>query len=240
MRALNKSWIASGMGNLFTKVLDPETKEWVLPCHTAAALRKRKATRENYTVEQQAPRRRPNHPRAPNSSSHVLRVPSQEEIGKKKSKTVKDMNAALAPGMAASMEQWSSKEQRKLLDAYDVYGDKWKDVAAAVGSRTWRQCMTQYKKLKKANRLDPISEGTLLRPLIFGGFTNKAFDRCVAEIDGKRITTVGQLAALDLDISKEENKIYLRKLTKCRDFAAAVKMAAKWKAKAIEALAFWQ
>ena len=68
MRALNKSWIASGMGNLFTKVLDPETKEWVLPCHTAAALRKRKATRENYTVEQQAPRRRPNQSRATNPS----------------------------------------------------------------------------------------------------------------------------------------------------------------------------
>jgi hypothetical protein len=40
VHALNKAWIASGPGNLFTKVLDPETKEWVLPCHTAAAIRK--------------------------------------------------------------------------------------------------------------------------------------------------------------------------------------------------------
>ena len=44
MHALNKAWIASGPGNLFTKVLDPETKEWVLPNQTAAAKRKRKET----------------------------------------------------------------------------------------------------------------------------------------------------------------------------------------------------
>ena len=125
MRPLNKAWIASGVGNLHKLVFDEVKQRWVMPCHTAAAKRPRKCTRD-----------------------------------------------------------------------------------------------TPLAKLK--------------------GFHKGAIAKCAKEIDGKRITTVGQLAALDLDISKEENKIYLRKLTKCRDFAAAVKMAAKWKAKAIEALAFWQ
>ena len=44
MRPLNKAWIASGVGNLHKLVFDEETKEWVLPNHTAAAERKRKAT----------------------------------------------------------------------------------------------------------------------------------------------------------------------------------------------------
>ena len=148
MHALNKAWIASGPGNLFTKVLDPETKEWVLPCHTAAALRKRKATRENYTVEQRAPRRRPNHPRATNSSSHVLHVPSQEETGSKRKKTMDDRNAALAPGMAASMAPWTSPERKALLKAVEARGkvppaDAWQPIADAVGSRTAKQCKQQ-------------------------------------------------------------------------------------------------
>ena len=46
MRALNKAWIASGTGNLHRLVFDEETQQWVLPCHTAAALRKWKATYE--------------------------------------------------------------------------------------------------------------------------------------------------------------------------------------------------
>lgn len=70
MHALNKAWIASGPGNLFTKVLDPETKEWVLPCHTAAALRKRKATRELA----RRPRRTRNACRV--DASHRDRVPT--------------------------------------------------------------------------------------------------------------------------------------------------------------------
>ena len=167
-----------------------------------------------------------------------MHVPSQEEIGKKRQKTMEDKNAALEPGMAASMEHWSSKERRKLLDAYDVYGDKWKDVAAAVGSRTWRQCKQQYRDLKKAGRLDPISEDTPLREKVFPGFGKpalKKFAKCVAEIDGKRITTVGQLAKLDLVDDIE----YLMKLTGYKSFAA-VEQAGPWIAKAAEALAFWK
>ena len=142
--------------------------------------------------------------------------------------------------MAASMEPWTSPERRKLLDAYDAYGDNWEDVAFAVGSRDAIQCKSQYRFLKRAKRLDPISEDTPLRAKIFPGFHARAFDKCVAEIDGKRITTVGQLAALDLDVSKPENKIYLMKLTGKKGPSPAVDMAAPWKAKAIEALAFWK
>ena len=145
----------------------------------------------------------------------------------------------------AILEQWSSKEQRKLFEATQgavvLDEDKWNDVAVAVGSRSARQCKTQYYKLKRANRLEPISEGTLIRPLIFGGFTNKAFDKCVAEhLGDKQITTVGQLAALDLDVSTPERKKYLSKLTKQKQLSEAVAMATRWKNKAIEALAFWQ
>ena len=171
----------------------------------------------------------------------MLHVPSQEETGSKRKKTMDDRNAALAPGMAASMAPWLTLERRKLIDAVEAHGKKaWQRVADDVGSRTAMQCEQQYRDLKKAGRLEPISEGTLLRALIFRGFTNKAFDKCVAEIDGKRITTVGQLAALDLDISKPENKIYLMKLTGKKGPSPAVDMAAPWKAKAIEALAFWK
>ena len=186
------------------------------------------------TPAQRAPRQRPNHPRATNPSSHVARVPSQEASTNKKSKTVKE----------AILEQWSSKEQRKLFEATQgavvLDEDKWNDVAVAVGSRSARQCKTQYYKLKRANRLEPISEGTLIRPLIFGGFTNKAFDKCVAEHLDNKITTVGQLAALDLDISKEANKLYLQKLTGYKFMSLALKMAAPWKEKAAEAIEFWK
>ena len=151
--------------------------------------------------------------------------------------TMKARNEALEPGMAASMAPWTSPERRKLLDAYDVYGNKWKDVAAAVGSRTWLQCKNQYTDLKKAKRLDPISEDTPLRAGIFPHFGKPAFekfDKCVAKIDGKRITTVGQLAKLPLG-----DLAYLRKLTG-HPPVAAVRMAKPWKEKAAEAIAFWK
>ena len=154
---------------------------------------------------------------------------------------MEDRNAALAPGMAASLAPWPSAERRKLLDAVKAHGTKWKDVAAAVGSRTWVQCRQQYGFLKKVERLVPITETTPLRAKIFKGFHASAFKKCVAKhLGDKKITTVGQLAALDLDVSKPENAIYLKKLTGKPYPSAAVNMAAPWKAKAIEALAFWQ
>ena len=156
-------------------------------------------------------------------------------------KTVETYNANLAPGMAASGSPWSSDERRKLLDAYDVYGTKWKDVAAAVGSRTWMQCRQQYRIMKKAGRLEPISEDTPLRAGIFPGFGKpafKKFDECVAEIDGKRITTVGQLAKLPVD-NYGPNLSYLKELTGLTD-NAAFKKALAWKAMAVEAIEFWQ
>ena len=139
--------------------------------------------------------------------------------------------------MAASMEPWTSPERRKLLDAYDAYGDNWEDVAFAVGSRDAIQCKSQYRFLKRAKRLDPISEDTPLREGIFKGFGKpalKKFAKCVAEIDGKRITTVGQLAKLPLD-----NLAYLEELTGYVG-KMAVGQAAPWKEKAAEAIAFWQ
>ena len=147
-------------------------------------------------------------------------------------------NAALEPGMAASMAPWLTLERRKLLDAVEAHGKRaWQRVADDVGSRTATQCEQQYRDMKKAGRLEPISETTPLRPLIFGGFTNKAYDKfakCKAKINGQRITTVGQLAALDLgDIE------YLKKLTGGAP-SKAVRMAEPWKAKAIEAIAFWR
>ena len=156
----------------------------------------------------------------------------------KATETARTYNENLEPGMAASMEPWTSRERRKLLDAYDAYGDRWKDVATAVGSRTAKQCEEQYRNLKKAKRLDPISEDTPLREKIFTGFGKPAFKKfaeCVAEIDGKRITTVGQLAKLDLVDDIE----YLMKLTGYPP-RAAVKQAGPWIEKAVEELAVWQ
>ena len=141
--------------------------------------------------------------------------------------------------MAASHAPWSTQENKALIAAFEDHGNKWKDVAKAVGSRTWQQCRRQHGNLKRNGRLVPISKTTPLVHKLLPGLYEGAFNRCVAEIDGKRITTVGQLAALDLDISKEENKLYLKKLTG-KSPTAAVEMAAKWKAKAIEAIAFWQ
>ena len=54
MRALNKAWIASGTGNLHKLVFDEETKQWVLPGHTAAAKRKRKAKRDQVSEQCEA------------------------------------------------------------------------------------------------------------------------------------------------------------------------------------------
>ena len=171
----------------------------------------------------------------------MLHVPSQEETGSKRKKTMDDRNAALAPGMAASMAPWLTLERRKLLDAVEAHGKRaWQKVADAVGSRTAIQCMHQYRDLKKAGRLDRISEDTPLSEKKLKGLYQAAITKCAKNIDGKRITTVGQLAALDLDISKPENKIYLMKLTGKKGPSPAVDMAAPWKAKAIEALAFWK
>ena len=225
MRALNKAWIASGTGNLHKLVFDEETKEWVLPNHTAAANRKRKATCElarrprrtrnacrvdllrtaspsqpgrgadkfrvtwaqarrprrtrnachvdaltsrprahvylfgtaspsqpgrgadrwkdamsKRTPAQQAPRRRPNHPRGTNSSSHVLHVPSQEASTNKRSKTLQDNKLAAAQNGTKHDDPWSSDELKKLLKAFEACGNCWKDVAARVGSRSAGQC----------------------------------------------------------------------------------------------------
>ena len=161
-------------------------------------------------------------------------------------KTVETYNKNLPSGMAASGDTWSSDEMRKLLKVLEVLGrvppkSGWQPVAAAVGSRNAGQCWAHYKYLKKLKRLEPISETTPLRPLIWSKFYNKAFDRCVAEhLGDKKITTVGQLAALDLDVSKPENKIYLMKLTEQTQLRNAVRMATPWKEKATEAIAFWR
>ena len=197
------------------------------------------------TPAQRAPRQRPNHPRATNPSSHVARVPSQEASTNKRLKTVETYNAHRPSGMAASGDYWASDEMKKLLKAIEAIGrvppkSGWQPVAAAVGSRNETQCREQYAKMKKLKRLEPISETTPLRPLIFSGFTNKAFDKCVAEHLDNKITTVGQLAALDLDISKEANKLYLQKLTGYKFMSLALKMAAPWKEKAAEAIEFWK
>ena len=158
----------------------------------------------------------------------------------KKRKTHQENKLAAAQNGTKHSDTWSSAELKKLLKAVKACGKRWKDVAAAVGSRNEGMCKEQYRSLKKAGRLEPISETTPLRPLIFSGFTKSAFNKCITKIDGKNITTVGELAALDLDVSKLENKIYLMKLTGKKGPSPAVDMAAPWKAKAIEALAFWQ
>ena len=62
----------------------------------------------------------------------------------------------------------------------------------------------------------------------------KKFAECVAEIDGKRVTTVGQLAKLPLD-----NLAYLKALTGYGP-VKAVTQAAPWKEKAAEAIEFWK
>ena len=156
--------------------------------------------------------------------------------------TMKARNEALEPGMAASMEPWTSPEWRELLDAVEAHGMKaWQRVADAVGSRTAKQCKEQYRDLKKAGRLDRISEDTPLRAGIFPGFGKPAFnkfDKCVAKIDGKRITTVGQLAELPVD-NIGPTLSYLKELTGFTD-NTAFKKALAWKEMAVEALAFWK
>ena len=160
----------------------------------------------------------------------------------KATKTMEARNEALEPGMAASMAPWLTLERRKLLDAVEAHGkNAWQRVADAVGSRTAKQCKEQYRDLKKAGRLDRISEDTPLRAGIFPGFGKPAFnkfDKCVAKIDGKRITTVGQLAKLPVD-NYGPNLSYLKELTGLKD-NAAFKKALAWKAMAAAALAFWQ
>jgi hypothetical protein len=206
-----------------------------------ATMRKRKATIAERTPEQQAPRRRPNQSRATNQS-HVARVPPQEASTNKRVKTVETYNANLAPGMSASGSPWASDEMKKLLKAVEAHGKSgksaWQRVADAVGSRTSKQCRDQYARMKKNGRLDPISEDTPLREGVFSGFGKPAFKKfaeCVALVDGKRITTVGQLAALDLVKDIE----YLMTLTGY-PVKMAIKQAAPWKEKAAEAIEFWQ
>ena len=160
----------------------------------------------------------------------------------KATKTMEARNEALEPGMAASMAPWLTLERRKLLDAVEAHGKKaWQRVADDVGSRTAAQCESQYKYLKKLGRLDPISEDTPLRAGIFPGFGKPAFekfDKCVAKIDGKRITTVGQLAELPVD-NIGPTLSYLKELTGFTD-NTAFKKALAWKEMAVEALAFWK
>ena len=156
----------------------------------------------------------------------------------KRLKTVETYNKNLPSGMSASGSPWSSAEERKLLDAVEACGKRWKDVAAAVGSRTDIQCKDKHTALKKAGLLEPISEDTPLRAGIFPGFGKPAFnkfDKCVAKIDGKRITTVGQLAKLPVD-NYGPNLSYLKELTGLKD-NAAFKKALAWKEMAVEALA---
>ena len=167
---------------------------------------------------------------------------SQEQFATKKRKTRQDNKLTAAQNGTKHDDPWSSDELKKLLQAFEACGNRWKDVASRVGSRTWSQCKGQYSNLKKAGRLEPISEDTPLREKIFPGFGKaaiKKFAKCKAKINGERITTVGQLAKLDLDISKEANKLYLLALTG-QTPSHAVRMAEPWKAKAIEAIAFWQ
>ena len=156
--------------------------------------------------------------------------------------TMEARNAALEPGMAASMAPWLTLERRKLLDAVEAHGKRaWQRVADDVGSRTATQCESQYANLKKLGYLVPITEDTPLRKKVFPGFGKPAFDKfdkCVAKIDGKRITTVGQLAKLPVD-NIGPNLSYLKELTGLKD-NAAFKKALAWKAMAAAALAFWQ
>ena len=161
--------------------------------------------------------------------------------GVKKSKqTMKERNAALPPGMAASGKPWSLEETRKVIKAFLVHGNNWEELEKAVGSRTAKQCDNQIYKLRKAGKLDPITRDTPLAEKKLKSFSERAITICAKEIDGKRITTVGQLADLDLDVSKPQNKIYLMKLTGKPTPSAAVKMAAPWQAKAKDALALWE
>ena len=159
---------------------------------------------------------------------------SAKQNAPKRLKTVETYNANLAPGMSASGDTWSSDELKKLVKAAEACNKRWKDVAAAVGSRNLVQCRDKYGYLRKLKRLDPISEDTPLRAGIFTGFHKSAFKKCITKIDGKNITTVGELAALDLgDIAR------LKKMTKCNR-GQAVEMGARWKGMAEEALAFWK
>ena len=193
------------------------------------------------TPAQRAPRQRPNHPRATNPSSHVARVPSQEASTNKRSKTLQDNKLAAAQNGTKHGDGWSSDEFKKLLKAVEACGKRWKAVAAAVGSRNDIQCRKRYASLKEAGRLVPISEDTPLRAGIFPGFGKPAFekfDKCVAKIDGKRITTVGQLAELPVD-NIGPTLSYLKELTGFTD-NTAFKKALAWKEMAVEALAFWK
>ena len=132
-------------------------------------------------------------------------------------------------------DKWSVAEEKTLIKAVEDSAANWTVVAAAVGSRGEVQCESHYYNLKKKGRLDPIFETTPLREKIFTGFHKSAFKKCNTKIDGKKIATVGELAALDLgDIE------YLKKLTKCKLPGQAVEMGTRWKGMAEEGLALWR
>jgi hypothetical protein len=88
------------------------------------------------------------------------------------------------------------------------------------------------RKPKKPKK--PITRDTPLAEKRLKRFHESAIAKCAKEIDGLRITTVGELAALPLD-----NLAYLEELTGYTG-NQAVDMAASWRAKAVEALAFRQ
>ena len=78
--------------------------EWVqrIPEARRAVKRQRQDMSHEQLEQRKAPRRRPNHPRATNPSSHVLHVPSQEASTNKRLKTVETYNAHRPSGMAAT------------------------------------------------------------------------------------------------------------------------------------------
>ena len=68
----------------------------------------------------------------------------------KRRKTTQDNKLAAAQNGTKHGDGWSSDEFKKLLKAVEACGKRWKAVAAAVGSRTAKQCEDQYRNLKKA------------------------------------------------------------------------------------------
>ena len=95
----------------------------------------------------------------------------------KATETTKTYNDALEPGMAASHAPWSTQENKALIAAFEDHGNKWKDVAKAVGSRTWQQCRRQHGNLKRNGRLVPISKTTPLVHKLLPGLYEGAFNR---------------------------------------------------------------
>ena len=120
---------------------------------------------------------------------------------------MKARNEALEPGMAASMAPWYSDERRKLLDAVEAHGKRaWQKVADAVGSRTAIQCMHQYRDLKKAGRLDRISEDTPLSEKKLKGLYQAAITKCAK--NATRMARVGSRGPLSASRPKRSKNEY--------------------------------